>query len=78
MGVTVDVGQVSVHDVEGLGERLVEFMGPYQERVGWVSREKHLGTFAGLVGGTERKSVEPIALARCPSEADVKRSLAPR
>jgi len=65
MGVTVDVGQVSVPDVEGLGERLVEFMGPYQERVGWVSREKHLGTFvAGLVGGTERKSVEPIALAQ--------------
>jgi SRSO17 transposase len=65
MGVTVDVGQVSVHDVEGLGERLVEFIRPYQERIGWVSRERHLGAFvAGLVGGTERKSVEPIAVAQ--------------
>ena len=65
MGVAVDVGRLSVRDVEGLAERLVEFMKPYQERIGWASREKHLGAFvAGLVGGTERKSVEPIALAQ--------------
>ncbi len=65
MGVTVDVGRLSVRDVEDLAERLVEFIKPYQERTGWASREKHLGAFvAGLVGGTERKSVEPIALAQ--------------
>jgi len=65
MGVTVDVGKVSVRDVEGLGERLVEFIRPYQELIGWASREKHLSAFVGgLVGGTERKSVEPIALAQ--------------
>jgi len=65
MGGKVDVGQVSESDVEGLAERLVEFVRPYQERIGWASREKHLRAFvAGLVGGTERKSVEPIALAQ--------------
>ncbi len=40
-------------------------MGPYRRLIGWVSREKHLDAFvAGLVGGTERKSVEPIAVAQ--------------
>lgn len=65
MGEAVDVGRLSVQDVEHLAEHLVEFVAPYQERIGWVSREKHLGAFvAGLMGGSERKSVEPIALAQ--------------
>ncbi len=65
MGETVDVGGVEARDVEALAERLVEFVKPYQEVVGWTSREKQLGAFvAGLLGGTERKSVEPIALAQ--------------
>lgn len=64
MGETVDVGRLSVRDVEDLAGQLVEFIKPYQERIGWASREKHLGAFvAGLVGGSERKSVEPIAMA---------------
>ncbi len=65
MGEAVDVGRVEARDVEALAERLVEFVKPYQEGVGWTSREKHLGAFvAVLLGGTERKSVEPIALAQ--------------
>lgn len=65
MGETVDVGRVEARDVEALAERLVEFVKPYREAVGWTSREKQLGAFvAGLLGGTERKSVEPIALAQ--------------
>lgn len=65
MGETVDVGRVEARDVEALAERLVEFVKPYQEVVSWTSREKQLGAFvAGLLGGTERKSVEPIALAQ--------------
>jgi len=65
MGEAVDVGRLSVDDVEGLAERLVEFMKPYRERVGWISRERHLDAFvAGLVGSSERKSVEPIAHAQ--------------
>lgn len=65
MGVTVDVGRLSVRDVECLAEHLAEFMKPYLEAVGWSSREKQLGAFvAGLLGGTERKSVEPMALAQ--------------
>ncbi len=65
MGEMVDVGRVEARDVEGLAGRLVEFVKPYQEVVGWTSREKQLGAFvAGLLGGTERKSVEPIALAQ--------------
>lgn len=51
--------------MEGLAEHLVEFVKPYRERVGWISREKHLDAFvAGLVGSSERKSVEPIAYAQ--------------
>lgn len=65
MGEAVDVGRLSVDDVEGLAERLVEFMKPYRERIGWSSRERHLDAFvAGLVGSNERKSVEPIAHAQ--------------
>jgi len=65
MGVTADVGHLSVRDVEVLAEHLTEFLKPYQEVVGWSTREKHLSAFvAGLLGGTERKSVEPIALAQ--------------
>ena len=65
MGVAVDVGRFSMRDVECLAEDLAEFMKPYLEVVGWATREKHLSAFvAGLLGGTERKSVEPIALAQ--------------
>src|SRR5512139_1292907 len=65
MGETVDVGRLEACEVEALAERLVEFVRPYQEVLGWTSREKQLGAFvAGLVGGSERKSVEPIALAQ--------------
>lgn len=65
MGETVDVGTMEARDVEALAERLLAFVKPYQEVVGWTSREKQLGAFvAGLLGGTERKSVEPIALAQ--------------
>jgi SRSO17 transposase len=65
MGGTVDVGRVEAREVEALAERLVEFVKPYQEVIGWSSREKQLGAFvAGLLGGTERKSVEPIALSQ--------------
>jgi SRSO17 transposase len=65
VGEAVDVGRVEVGDVEHLAVRLTEFVKPYQEAVGWASREKHVGTFvAGLVGGSERKSVEPLALAQ--------------
>lgn len=65
MGGAVDVGRLSVDDVEGLADRLVEFMLPYRERMGWSSQERHLGAFVGgLVGSSERKSVEPIAYAQ--------------
>ncbi len=65
MGVAVDVGQLAVRDVECLAAHLAEFMKPYLDVVGWSSREKQLSAFvAGLLGGTERKSVEPIALAQ--------------
>jgi hypothetical protein len=65
MGVVVDVGHLSVRDVECLSENLSEFMKPFLEVVGWSSREKQLSAFvAGLLGGTERKPVEPIALAQ--------------
>lgn len=65
MGEAVDVGRLSVDDVERLAQRLVEFMKPYRERIGWASRGKHLDAFvAGLVGSSERKSVEPIAHAQ--------------
>ena len=65
MGVTVDVGRLSVGDVECLAEDFAEFMKPYLEVVGWSTREKQLSAFVGgLLGGTERKSVEPIALAQ--------------
>ena len=65
MGVTVDVGRLSVSDVECLAEDFAEFMKPYLEVVGWSTREKQLSAFVGgLLGGTERKSVEPIALAQ--------------
>ncbi len=65
MGEAVDVGRLSVDDVEELAEQLLEFMKPYRERVGWVSRKRHLDAFvAGLVGSSERKSVQPIAHAQ--------------
>ncbi len=65
MGGMVDVGEVAARDVEMLAAHLGEFMKPYLEVVGWSSREKQLGAFvAGLLGGTERKSVEPMALAQ--------------
>lgn len=65
MGETVDVGKVDGQDVESLAERLIDFVRPYQEVVGWTAREKQLSAFvAGLLGGAERKSVEPIALAQ--------------
>lgn len=35
MGETVDVGRVEAGDVEAPAERLVEFVKPYQEVVGW-------------------------------------------
>ena len=59
MGERVDVGRVEAGDVEALAERLVEFVKPYQEVVGWTSREKQLGAFvSGLLGGTERKGAD--------------------
>ncbi|MFL5250896.1 MAG: transposase, partial [Myxococcales bacterium] len=65
MGGMVDVGEVAARDVEVLAEHLGEFMKPYVEVIGWSSREKQLEAFvAGLLGGTERKSVEPMALAQ--------------
>lgn len=65
MGGMVDVGDVAAGDVEVLAEHLGEFMKPYVEVIGWSSREKQLEAFvAGLLGGTERKSVEPMALAQ--------------
>jgi SRSO17 transposase len=65
MGRMVDVGEVAAPDVEVLAEHLGEFMKPYVEVIGWSSREKQLEAFvAGLLGGTERKSVEPMALAQ--------------
>jgi SRSO17 transposase len=65
MGGMVDVGEVAARDVAMLAEHLVDFLKPYVEVVGWSSREKQLGAFvAGLLGGTERKSVEPMALAQ--------------
>lgn len=65
MGVTVDVGRLSVRDVKDVAEHFTEFMKPYLEAVGWAPREKQLSAFVGgLLGGTERKSVEPIALAQ--------------
>ena len=61
----MDVGEVGARDVEVLAEHLAEFMKPYLKVVGWSTREKQLGAFvAGLLGGTERKSVEPMALAQ--------------
>lgn len=65
MGGMVETGEVSAGDVESIAERLIEFMEPYAEKVGWWSRVSQLCAFVGgLLGGTERKSVEPIALAR--------------
>jgi len=65
MGGMVDVGEVRARDVEVLAEHLGEFMKPYVAVIGWSSREKQLEAFvAGLLGGTERKSVEPMALAQ--------------
>ena len=58
MGGMVDVGDVVTRDVEVLAEHLGEFMKPYVEVIGWSSREKQLEAFvAGLLGGTERKSM---------------------
>jgi SRSO17 transposase len=60
----VDVGALTAMDVSELGVRLVEFMKPYQELMELEPHRGHLGTFVeGLVGGLERKSVEPIAIA---------------
>jgi SRSO17 transposase len=65
MGGMVDVGEVAAGDVAVLAEHLAEFMRPYLQVVGWSTREKQLSAFvAGLLGGTERKSVEPMALAQ--------------
>jgi SRSO17 transposase len=65
MGGMVDVGEVAARDVAVLAEHLGEFMKPYLQVVGWSTREKQLSAFvAGLLGGTERKSVEPMALAQ--------------
>ncbi len=61
----VDVGHVTVAQVNGLALRLNEFVKPFQEAMGFPVQERHLGAFVGgLLGGTERKSVEPIALAQ--------------
>jgi hypothetical protein len=69
VGEAVDVGRVEARDVEGLAERLVEFVKPYLEVVGWTAREKQVGAFvAGLLGGTERKSVEPIVVNYRPAQ----------
>jgi SRSO17 transposase len=65
MGSVVDVGRLSVRDVKQISEHLDAFLKPYLEVVGWSSRERQLSAFVGgLLGGTERKSVEPIALAQ--------------
>ena len=65
MGGIVDVGEVAARDVARLAADLSEFMKPYLKVVGWSSREKQLNAFvAGLLGSTERKSVEPLALAQ--------------
>jgi SRSO17 transposase len=65
MGGMVDVGEVAARDVAVLAEHLAEFMKPYLQVVGWSTRESQLSAFvAGLLGGTERKSVEPMALAQ--------------
>ncbi len=62
----VDVSEVAARDVEVLAQHLGEFMKPHLEVIGWSSsREKQLSAFvAGLLCGTERKSVEPIAFAQ--------------
>ena len=65
MGGMVDVGEVAARDVATLAADLGEFMKPYLKAVGWSTREKQLNAFvAGLLGATERKSVEPMALAQ--------------
>ena len=38
MGVTVEVGRLSVGDVESLAGHLVEFMKPYLKVLGWSTR----------------------------------------
>ena len=59
-----DVGELSAADIERLSARLYEFARPYQELMQLESQGEHLRTFVGgLVGGIERKSVEPIAIA---------------
>ena len=65
---TQDVGRPSVRDVETLSEHLAEFMKLYLKAVGWSSQEKQLSAFvAGLLGGTERKSVSPSPWHRGPT-----------
>jgi SRSO17 transposase len=60
----VDVGELSAEDIEKISARLVEFARPYQALMQLESQGEHLGTFVGgLAGGSERKSVEPIAIA---------------
>jgi SRSO17 transposase len=59
-----EVGEVIPEEIEAMAARLVEFAKPYQALLGLESQRDHLGTFVGgLVGGIERKSVEPIAIA---------------
>jgi len=61
-GMGVDVGHVTVAQVNGLAVRLSEFVKPFQDAMGFPVQERRLGAFVGgLLGGTERKEV--IALA---------------
>ncbi len=63
--VQVDVGKLTVRNVESVIERLGAFLLPYQSLVGWKPRRAHLATFLrGLLSDLERKSVEPIAVAQ--------------
>jgi SRSO17 transposase len=59
----LDVGEVIPEEIEAMAARLAAFAEPYQALLGVNAQRAHLGTFVGgLVGGIERKSVEPIAL----------------
>jgi SRSO17 transposase len=61
----VDIGALEQRDVDGLAERLSVFVEPYRERMTRPAQREHLRVFvAGLVGGGERKSVEPIAVSQ--------------
>jgi SRSO17 transposase len=60
----VAVGRLRAPDVEGVVQRIEEYLVPYRALMGRKPRQRHLSTFMeGLLGHLERKSVEPIALS---------------